>query len=61
MGDGAEGLVEVQVEVVDVGVERDVEDHGEYVVCGAVIGNATVLGVMEYLLGGVEGEGGSGI
>ena len=47
MGDGVEGLVEVKVEVVDVGVKRDVGDHGEHVVCGAVIGNATVLGVVE--------------
>ena len=47
MGDGVEGLVEVKVEVVDVGVEGDVGDRGEYVVCGAVIGNATVLGVVE--------------
>ena len=47
MGDGVEGFVEVQVEVVDVGVERDVGDYGEYVVCGAVIKNATVLGVVE--------------
>ena len=47
MGDGVEGFVEVELEVVDVGVEGDVGDHGEYVVCGAVIGNATVLGVVE--------------
>ena len=47
MGDGAEGLVEVEVEVVDVELEGDVGDRGEYVVCGAVIGNATLLGVVE--------------
>ena len=47
MGHGVEGLVEVEVEVVAVGVEGEVGDHGEYVVCGAVIGDATVLGVVE--------------
>ena len=38
MRDGVESLVEVEVEVVDVGLEGEIGDHGEDVVGSSVVG-----------------------
>ena len=62
MGDGVEGFVEVKVEVVEVGVNREIGDHGVDVVGGPVVGDATVLRVDKYVVvGGIVGETSGGV
>ena len=50
MGDRVEGFVQVEVEVINVGVEGDIREHGVDVAGSAVLRCASILVVDEELV-----------